>query len=85
MNTYELLVAELSALSSEEQLLAWASRVLPIKNAFSMDDARSLEQAFEQKIASLKPTADVLPARSAVERVQSREPITRLIMRPGRG
>jgi hypothetical protein len=41
-------------LGTAEDLVAWASSVLPTKNSLGADDARALEQAFEEKRVALE-------------------------------
>jgi ERF superfamily len=43
----------LGQLTSSEDLVAWASRVLPAKNTMQAQDARAVEEAFEQRMALL--------------------------------
>jgi hypothetical protein len=45
----------LEALSSADQVTAWARGILKQKNVLTSDDARVVEQAFEAKLASLNP------------------------------
>ena len=49
----EQLVAQLSELSSAEQLTEWSCRSLPIKNTLAFDDARLVEEAFQTKLMDL--------------------------------
>jgi hypothetical protein len=46
-------LAEMSALSSEEDLTAWALRTLPAKNTLTAADAAAMEDAFHAKIEVL--------------------------------
>jgi hypothetical protein len=47
------ILGQLEPLTSSEDLLAWASRVLPAKNTMRAQDALAVEEAFEQKMALL--------------------------------
>jgi hypothetical protein len=47
------ILGQLEPLTSSEGLVAWASRVLPAKNTMRAQDARAVEEAFEQKMALL--------------------------------
>ena len=44
------LLAEMSGLTSAEEMIAWAHRILPTKNTLTAADARMVEEAFEAKI-----------------------------------
>jgi ERF superfamily len=44
------LLGELAKLTSQNELAAWAHRILPIKNTLSAADARLLEEAFASKL-----------------------------------
>ena len=47
----EELVAELLQIVSADDLVEWAHRILPVKNTFHEEDARSLEEAFSRALA----------------------------------
>jgi hypothetical protein len=72
---------ELSRLTSQEELLAWAQRILPIKNALKAEEARALEQAFEAKMARLEPEIANEPVAEADPSTVRKNPAD---SRPGR-
>ena len=47
------ILGQLEPMTSSDDLVAWASRVLPAKNTMRAQDARAVEDAFEQKMALL--------------------------------
>ena len=47
------LLEELPELVSAEQLTEWSYRSLPIKNTLAVDDARTVEEAFQAKLMDL--------------------------------
>ena len=49
------LEAELAALASPEELVSWAARTLPAKNALTAADANALEAAFELHRQRIQP------------------------------
>jgi hypothetical protein len=49
------LEAELAALTSPDELVSWAARTLPAKNALTVTDANALEAAFERHRQRIKP------------------------------
>jgi hypothetical protein len=57
------LVAEVASLASTDAAAPWASRVLPLKNSLTTEDARLLEEAFEQKLSGLSLSS---PGESSV-------------------
>jgi hypothetical protein len=52
--TRDKLQRELEALGSEEELVAWATRILPIKNSLRSHDAFAVEQAFATKMLAFE-------------------------------
>jgi hypothetical protein len=48
------LLLELAGFAALDPLLNWARQILPDKNALTQEDARSIETAFEAKIAALE-------------------------------
>jgi hypothetical protein len=44
------LIAELAGMSSADELLSWALRVMPIKNTLQGDDAAAVDDAFREKM-----------------------------------
>ena len=52
--TRDKLQRELEALGSDEELVAWATRILPIKNSLRSEDALAIEQAFATKMAAFE-------------------------------
>jgi hypothetical protein len=52
---------ELEGLESAEELVAWAGRILPIKNSLRSEDALAIEQAFATRMAAFE---DELPDRT---------------------
>jgi hypothetical protein len=61
------LLGELTALTSPDDLAAWAHRILPVKNTLTAADARLLEKAFAAKMTALAAAGDeeALKARTA--------------------
>jgi hypothetical protein len=62
------LIAEIANLASAELAVTWANGALAPKNTLIPDDARLLEQAFEQKLSGLPPlvaTEDPMSAGDA--------------------
>ena len=53
--TREQLATELASVASAEELVAWATRILPIKNALVLEDAVAIEQAFQNRLHFLQP------------------------------
>ena len=47
-------VTELEGLSSFDAVTAWAQRILPVKNSLTAADARSIEGAFQAKLATFE-------------------------------
>ena len=76
----ERLEADLAVLSSADDMLDWAQRILPTKNQLQAEDARAVEQTFEAKMASLEapdrdapgsadtPSPELRPGRSSLTR-----------------
>jgi ERF superfamily protein len=60
----EKLLRELPELVSAEQLTEWSYRSLPIKNTLAVDDARTVEEAFQTKLMDLA-NADASPSSRA--------------------
>jgi len=61
------LQTEVATLRSADDLIAWATSVLPTKNSLQAADAQALEEAFEAKrraIEAQDPPADVAPIAS---------------------
>src|SRR5829696_7909131 len=52
--TRDKLQRELEALGSDEELVAWGTRILPIKNSLRSHDALAIEQAFATKMGALE-------------------------------
>jgi hypothetical protein len=44
---------QLADIASEHALVAWATRILPTKNALSSEDAAAIEHAFEARLQAL--------------------------------
>ena len=59
----EQLTNELSAISSSEEAANWAHRVLGAKKSLTPADAARVEQAFQDRLASLIATADASGAQ----------------------
>jgi len=59
----EQLTNELSAISSSEEAVNWAHRVLGAKKGLTPADAARVEQAFQDRLASLIATADASGAQ----------------------
>jgi ERF superfamily len=53
------LLAEIANLASAELAVTWANGALTAKNTLVADDARLLEEAFEQKLSGLSPLVDL--------------------------
>ena len=53
------LLAEIAALASSDQIDAWASRGLQVKNTLSAADARLVEQAFREKLIELSDGSEI--------------------------
>jgi hypothetical protein len=51
--TRERLSGELVGFASAEQLTEWAFRQLPVKNTLNAEDARMVEEAFQEKLKSI--------------------------------
>jgi hypothetical protein len=51
------LLAEVADLASAESAVTWAARALPAKDSLMADDAKRLEDAFEQKLSGLSSGA----------------------------
>ncbi len=67
------LLGEINALGSGDDAALWAHRCLPEKNRLSADDAQSVEQSFQAKLASLAPD----PAEIAEPLVKTEQAPTR--------
>ena len=70
------LLAEVASLSSTDSAVTWANRALPAKNSLIADDAKLLEEAFEQKMSCFpSPVAnDISAGKDALApEVMSRE------------
>jgi hypothetical protein len=52
------LLGELEGLCSAEQLVAWAQQSLPVKNTLTTADAKTVEEAFTAKLASMQSESD---------------------------
>lgn len=50
------MLGEVSSLTAENELLIWAKRALPRKNALPEADARSIETAYRQRLEEYTPT-----------------------------
>jgi ERF superfamily len=59
------LLAEIANLTSAELAVTWANGALTAKNTLVADDARRLEEAFEQKLSRLPPLVDIETPASA--------------------
>jgi hypothetical protein len=59
------LLAEIANLTSAELAVTWANGALTAKNTLVADDARRLEEAFEQKLSRLPPLIDIETPASA--------------------
>ena len=59
------LLAEIANLASAELAVTWANGALTAKNTLVADDARLLEEAFEQKLSGLAPLVDIENSMSA--------------------
>jgi hypothetical protein len=57
----EQLKAELADIASEDELVAWATRILPTKNALTSEDAAAIEHAFETRLQALAPSTPEPP------------------------
>jgi hypothetical protein len=71
------LLIEVAALASPDDAIAWAREALASKNTLTADDAKLLEEGFEQKLEELMATeiggaAAVEPAMNPIERNQER-------------
>ena len=71
------LLAEVAGLVSPDDAIAWAREALAAKNTLTADDAKLLEEGFEQKLEELMATeiggaAAVEPAMNPIERNQER-------------
>ena len=67
------LQTEVAALRTAEDLVAWATSVLPTKNSLQAADAQALEEAFEAKRRALEaqePPAEIAPIASERTDVQ---------------
>jgi ERF superfamily protein len=53
------LLAEVATLASAELAVSWANGALRAKNTLVADDARRLEEEFEQKLSGFRPLVDV--------------------------
>ena len=53
------LLTELKDIGSAEEAAKWAHRVLSTKNSLTTDDARQVEDAFQDNLAKLGSTADI--------------------------
>jgi ERF superfamily len=53
------LMVELGELQSQDSATSWAQGALAAKNRLSADDAKVLEEAFEQKLLGFSKTADI--------------------------
>jgi hypothetical protein len=56
------LLNEIAEVASHDSATSWAREALPAKNSLTTDDAKLLEEAFGQKIASLSSAEAVTPA-----------------------
>jgi hypothetical protein len=52
--TRDKLQRELEVLGSDEELVAWATRVLPTKNSLQFEDALAIEQTFATRMAAFE-------------------------------
>jgi hypothetical protein len=59
------MTSELNALNSGEELASWAHRVLKAKDSLTAADAKQVEAAFREKLASIGPDIDGLPIRKS--------------------
>src|SRR5215204_4853499 len=62
----ERLTSELAEFALAEQLTDWAFRQLPIKNTLTAEDARVVEEAFQEKLKSLDQSDSVAGAARPV-------------------
>ena len=53
------LLTELKDIGSAEEAAKWAHRILGAKNSLTRDDARQVEDAFQDNLAKLGSTADI--------------------------
>jgi hypothetical protein len=53
------LLAEIASLASAELAVTWAYGALTAKNTLVADDAKLLEEAFEQRLSGLSPLVDI--------------------------
>ncbi len=56
------MLAEIETIASDSAATAWANTMLQAKNTLTADDARSVEFAFETKIAGLTTDGTTEPA-----------------------
>jgi hypothetical protein len=59
------LIGEVAGLESQERATKWAREALPVKNSLTAADAKMVEEAFGQKIASFPPAVPVAPPLSS--------------------
>jgi ERF superfamily len=62
------LLAEIASLASAELAVTWANGALTAKNTLVANDARLLEEAFEQKLSGLTPLVDIESPTGACDR-----------------
>ena len=69
------LLTEISELSSDDALAAWAQRALPLKNTLTVEDSQAIELAYLAKLsdgsALNAPSADTDPDRVIPNKVES--------------
>jgi len=58
------LLAEVASLASTELAVSWANGALSAKNTLVADDARRLEEEFEQKLSGFPPLVDIEAPKS---------------------
>jgi hypothetical protein len=61
------ILRQLEPLTSSEDLVAWASRVLPAKDTMRAQDARAVEKAFEQKMSLFASEAPSVENQATTE------------------
>jgi hypothetical protein len=72
------LLAEVAGISSSEEAATWAQRALGAKNRLTATDAKSVEQSFEARLATLTSRdTEAADSPQAKEPVQGPEPLGR--------
>jgi ERF superfamily len=62
------LLAEMAALSTADEMIAWAHRTLPTKNTLGADDARAVEEEFGDRMQALEGEASPQPGEAPQSR-----------------